>query len=110
GKARSNASAQILDSWSGFGALATRATAAAPSRQAAASLVRVRIIALPVGPTDEATPGAGARSLQHRVSSYAFTALRLEPEHQQRAAGVRHVRVVVYRVGGSDPHRRTLSH
>src|SRR5947207_3109159 len=90
------------------GALAMRATAAAPSRQAAASLVRVRIIALPVGPTDEATPGAGARSLQHRVSSYAFTALRLEPEHQQRAAGVRHVRVVAERADRAQRRRRIL--
>src|SRR5438552_2193285 len=83
-----------------------RATAAAASTQAAASLVRVRIIGLPVGATDGATPGAGARSLQHRVSYYAFTALRLEPEHHQRAAGVRHVRVVAERADRAQRRRR----
>src|SRR5439155_4184819 len=83
-----------------------RATAAAASTQAAASLVRVRIIGLPVGATDGATPGAGARSLQHRVSYYAFTALRLEPEHHQRAAGVRHVRVIAERADRAQRRRR----
>src|SRR5204862_7204625 len=99
-------SAQTLSSWSGCGALAMRPTAAAPSRQAAASLVRVRIIVLPVGPTDGATPGAGARWLRHRVSYYAVTALRLEPEHHQRAAGVRHVCVVVERADRAPRRRR----
>src|SRR5947199_3725843 len=64
---------------------------------------------------EDATTGAGARSLQHRVPygsaccdyCYACTAL-LEPEHQQRAAGVAHAGVVGERADRAECRGRVL--
>src|SRR5881628_132367 len=88
------------------GALAMRVTVAAATN-AAASLARVGCIVLPADPAEgeggvrDTTPGAGARSLRHRVTAVLPATIAVLPhpasgqrEHEQCAARVADVDVV----------------
>src|SRR3989454_12388508 len=80
------------------------ATDAAATHIAPVSFTRVKCMVLPVDPAEDdgsakdTTPGAGARSLRHRVT----TVLRAAPasrqaEHHQRTARVAHIGVIAER-------------
>src|SRR5207245_7226692 len=88
-------SAQTRSSELDPGALPMSATDAAATHIAPVSFTRVKCMVLPVDPAEDdgsardTTPGAGARSLRHRVT----TVLRAAPasrqaEHHQRTARV----------------------
>src|SRR2546422_4933212 len=97
-------SAQTRSSELDRGALPMSATDAAATHIAPVSFTRVKCMVLPVDPAEDdgsardTTPGAGARSLRHRVT----TVLRAAPasrqaEHHQRTARVAHVGVIAER-------------
>src|SRR2546422_6548459 len=110
-------SAQTRSSELDRGALPMSATDAAATHIAPVSFTRVKCMVLPVDPAEDdgsardTTPGAGARSLRHRVT----TVLRAAPasrqaEHHQRAACVAHVGVIAERADRPECGGRSEEH